>query len=37
MGTAALCLAIAFFCALIGLGVAMAYHLCFGLAEEDGE
>lgn len=37
MGTVAAIVAAVAACALIGVGVATAYHLCFGIAEEDGE
>lgn len=37
MGTVALILGAVLLCFLAGLGVAAAYHLCFGVAEEDGE
>lgn len=37
MGTAAAIVAAVTACALIGVAVATAYHLCFGIAEDDGE
>lgn len=36
MGTVAAIVAVAA-CALIGVGAATAYHLCFGIPEDDGE
>lgn len=37
MGTTLLIAAGAGLCFLVGLGAGMAYHLCFGIAEDDGE
>ena len=37
MGTAALIVLALALCFLAGLGAGVAYHLCFGIAEDDGE